>query len=166
MVKKHGLQPIVKAMDEIDCDTLSKMQYLLIITSTYGEGEMPDNAQLLWNQVSADTAPSMENTLYYILAIGDSSYEQFCQAGIDWDNRLAKLGAKRIYDRADYDIGLDEIAENWMNNVIPMMAAGAFPIVMTTETETITDKPKYNHKHPFPAKMLTKRLLTAEKSSK
>ncbi len=165
IVKKHGLLPIVKAMDEIDADALSKMQYLLIITSTYGEGEMPDNAQLLWDQVSADTAPSMENTQYSILAIGDSSYDQFCQAGIDWDNRLAKLGANRIYDRANYDIGLDEIAENWMNSVIPMMAEGASPVIMATDTGK-TDKAKYNHKNPFSAKILTKRLLTAEESSK
>lgn len=165
VVKKHGLQPIIKAMDEIDCATLSKMEYLLIITSTYGEGEMPDNAQLLWDQASADNAPRMESTQYSILAIGDSSYDQFCQAGIDWDNRLAELGANRIYERADYDIGLDEIAENWMNSVIPMMGEGASPIVIATEIGK-TENPQFNHKNPFSAKMLTQRLLTAEKSSK
>ena len=163
--KAHGLSPIVKSMDEIELDALAKMEYLLIVTSTYGEGEMPDNAQLLWEQVSADSAPKMDNMKFSILALGDTSYDLYCQAGIDWDNRLAGLGAKRLYDRVDCDVGLDQIAENWISSVIPMMAEGAAVTVVVEDTG-ISEKPKYNRKNPFSTKILVNRLLTAENSSK
>jgi sulfite reductase (NADPH) flavoprotein alpha-component len=163
--KTHGLLPVIQGMDEIDCDALSKMQYLLMVTSTYGEGEMPDNAQLLWDQASEESAPRMENSQFSILALGDSSYDKFCQAGIDWDNRLVELGAKRIVDRADYDIGLDAVAENWISSVIPMMADGAAITLAANESE-ISDKAKFDRKNPFPTKIVSNRLLTSKKSSK
>ncbi len=165
VAKTHGLAPLVKSMDEIELSDLSQMEYLLIVVSTYGEGEMPDNAQLLWEAISADAAPKMETTKFSILALGDSSYDQFCQAGIDWDNRLEELGAKRIYDRVDYDIGADELAENWISCVIPVMAEGA-SVVAKPNQESVSDKPKYNRKNPFPSKILINRLLTSENSSK
>jgi sulfite reductase (NADPH) flavoprotein alpha-component len=163
--KTHGLLPAVKSMDEIEADALADMEYLLIITSTYGEGEMPDNAQLLWDAISADSAPKMDKIQFALLAIGDSSYDLFCQAGIEWDSRLAELGGKRIYDRVDCDVGHDEVAENWISSVIPMMAEGAVVTLATDETGS-SDKAKYNRKNPFSSKITVNRLLTSEKSSK
>jgi sulfite reductase (NADPH) flavoprotein alpha-component len=126
---------------------------------------MPDNAQLLWDAISADSAPRMENTQYSILALGDTSYDLFCQAGIDWDNRLAELGAKRLYDRVDCDVDFEDLAENWISSVIPMMADGATVTLPTDEGET-PKKPKYTRKNPYTTKITINRLLTAEKSSK
>ena len=125
VAKAHGLSPVIKSMAEIEIDALVNMEYLLIIASTYGEGEMPDNAQLLWDQTLADSAPRMENTQYSVLALGDTSYDYYCQAGRDWDTRLTELGAKRIYDRMDCDVDFEDLAENWMSCVIPIMASGA-----------------------------------------
>jgi len=163
--KSHGLLPVVKSMDEIEVDTLAKMEYLLIITSTYGEGEMPDNAQMLWDAMNADTAPKMDNTQFSILALGDTSYDLFCKAGKDWDNRLAELGAKRLYDRVDCDVEFDEAAAEWISQVIPMMADGATVSVVAGES-SVSDKPKYNRKNPFSSLITVNRLLTSEKSSK
>ncbi len=165
LAKAHGLQPAVKSMDEIEIDALAKMEYLLIITSTYGEGEMPDNAQLLWDSISADSAARMENTRYSVLALGDTSYDLFCKAGIEWDTRLAELGAKRLYDRIDCDVDFEDAAESWIASVIPMMADGAVATVVV-DADTTKDKPKYNRKNPFPTKVTCNRLLTSEKSSK
>ncbi|HHA19901.1 MAG TPA: sulfite reductase subunit alpha, partial [Methylophaga sp.] len=165
VAKSHGLSPLVKSMDEIEIDTLVKMDYLLMVTSTYGEGEMPDNAQLLWDAISADSAPRMENTQYSILALGDTSYDLFCQAGIDWDNRLAELGAKRLYDRVDCDVDFEDLAESWISSVIPMMTDGAAVTLLPSESGA-NEKPKYNRKNPYTTKITANRLLTAEKSSK
>ncbi len=163
--KKHGLLANVKSMDELELDTLVTMEYLLIITSTYGEGEMPDNAQLLWDAISADSTPKMEQTKYSVLALGDTSYDLYCQAGIDWDNRLSELGANRLYDRVDCDVDFEEPAESWLSSVIPMMAEGAS--VSTVESDAGgSSKPKYNKKNPFVTKIVSNRLLTSEKSSK
>lgn len=164
--KTHGLKPIIKSMDEIEVDALAAMEYLLIITSTYGEGEMPDNAQMLWDAIKDESAPKLTDMKYSVLALGDTSYDQFCQAGIDWDNRLKELGANRIYDRMDCDVDFEELAENWIAAVIPHMAEGASATVIVDTAATGPEAPKYNRKNPFPAKLKTNRLLTAENSSK
>ncbi|MGD7036496.1 sulfite reductase subunit alpha [Alkalicoccus sp. WONF2802] len=164
--KAHGLKPIVKSMDEVELDALGKMEYLLIITSTYGEGEMPDNAQMLWEAISSDAAPSLQHMKYSVLALGDTSYDQFCQAGIEWDQRLAELGAERIYDRIDCDVDFEEPAELWISEVIPHMAEGASTTIIVDSDAAMVEAPKYSRKNPFPAKLLVNRLLTAPESSK
>ena len=163
--KSHGLAAIVKSMDEINITHLAQMPYLLIITSTYGEGAMPDNAELLWQAANTDAAPRLDNINYSILALGDTSYDQFCQAGIDWDNRLEALGAKRIFDRVDCDVDFEAPAEKWLSEVIPLMAEGA-ATVSVLDTESRSAKSAYNRKNPFPAKLLTNRIITALNSSK
>ncbi|ANE55960.1 sulfite reductase subunit alpha [Methylomonas sp. DH-1] len=164
--KSHGLVPVVKGMDEIDIGQLAKMEYLLIITSTYGEGAMPDNAEMLWEAAKADSAPRLENVKYSILALGDTSYDLFCQAGKDWDERLSALGAQRLFDRVDCDVDFEAPAEQWLSEVIPLMAEGAATVAVLDTEQNLAAKPAYNRKNPFPAKLLVNRLLTAENSSK
>ncbi len=164
VAKAHGLNPSILSMDEIEADTFISLEYLLIITSTYGEGEMPDNAQMLWETISSDDSIDLTNINYSVLALGDTSYDLFCQAGINWDQRLEKLGAKRLYDRADCDVDFDETAENWIGNVIPLMADGAATI--TVDSNSIPATAKYGRKNPFPGKLVANRLLTSPDSSK
>ena len=164
--KSHGLLPVVKSMDEVDVNQLAKMEYLLIITSTYGEGAMPDNAEMLWEAASSDDAPSMENLNFSVLALGDTSYDLFCQAGIDWDNRLLELGAKRLYDRVDCDVDFEAPAEKWISEVVPLMAEGAETVAVLDTTTVQSAKSAYNRKNPFPAKMQVNRIVTALDSSK
>lgn len=163
--KKHGLQPVVKSMDEVEIGQLPQMQYLLIITSTYGEGAMPDNAEMLWEAANSDAAPRLDNVNYSVLALGDTSYDLFCQAGIDWDNKLAALGAKRLFDRVDCDVDFETPAEKWLSEVIPLMAEGASTVAVV-DTETPSTKSAFNRKTPFPAKMRVNRIVTALDSSK
>jgi len=148
--KKHGLQPVVKSMDEVEIGQLPQMQYLLIVTSTYGEGAMPDNAEMLWEAANSDAAPRLDNVNYSVLALGDTSYDLFCQAGIDWDNKLAALGAKRVFDRVDCDVDFEAPAEKWLSEVIPLMAEGASTIAVV-DTETQAAKSVYNRKKPIPS---------------
>src|SRR5574343_518305 len=164
--KSHGLLPVVKSMDEVDIQQLAKIDYLLIITSTYGEGAMPDNAEMLWEAASSDDAPRLENLNYSVLALGDTSYDLFCQAGIDWDNRLQELGAKRLFDRVDCDVDFEAPAEKWISEVVPLMAEGAATVSVIDSEAPAAAKSLYNRKNPFPAKMQVNRLLTAADSSK
>ena len=164
--KSHGLLPVVKSMDEVDVNQLAKMEYLLIITSTYGEGAMPDNAEMLWEAASSDDAPRMDNLNFSVLALGDTSYDLFCQAGIDWDNRLLELGAKRLYDRVDCDVDFEAHAEKWISEVVPLMAEGAETVAVLDTTTVQSAKSAYNRKNPFPAKMQVNRIVTALDSSK
>lgn len=165
VAKAYGLQPLVKGMDEIEATELAAIDYLLIVTSTYGEGEMPDNAQMLWDSVCAENMPRLETMRYSVLALGDTSYDLFCQAGIDWDNKLEELGATRIYDRTDCDVDFEESAERWITAVIPQMAGGTGTSIAETDVRS-SDKPEYHRKNPFPGKLLVNRLLTDASSSK
>ncbi|MGR8931699.1 MAG: sulfite reductase subunit alpha [Gammaproteobacteria bacterium] len=164
--KSHGLIPLVKGMDEVEIDQLPSMEYLLIITSTYGEGAMPDNAEMLWEAATSADAPRMDNSKYSVLALGDTSYDLFCQAGIDWDNRLQELGATRLFERVECDVDFETPAEKWISEVIPLMAEGAETVSIIDSETPATAKSAYNRKNPFPAKMLVNRLLTAADSSK
>jgi len=164
VAKAHGLNPSILSMDEIEADTFISLEYLLIITSTYGEGEMPDSAQMLWESISSDDSIDLANINYSVLALGDTSYDLFCQAGINWDQRLEKLGAKRLYDRVDCDVDFDEAAESWISNVIPLMTDGTATITVDSSNTPATAK--YGRKNPFPGKLVANHLLTSPDSSK
>lgn len=169
LAKSHGLTPRVLDMDDVDLADISQAERLLIVTSTYGEGEMPDNAELLWDAISADDAPRFENTFFSVLALGDTSYDEFCLAGKLWDERLELLGATRIAGRIDCDVDYEELAEQWSNKVLPLIAekgSSGGATVPTPAPAPKKAKSKYNRKNPLSAPLKLKRLETGEGSSK
>ena len=119
----YGLDATVHDMDGFDLSALPGMKRVLIICSTWGEGEMPDNAEELWQQASADSAPQLPGVSFSVLALGDTSYEFYCESGKDWDNRLQQLGATRLVDRADCDVDYDSSAAAWAIDALAAMAA-------------------------------------------
>lgn len=123
--KERGLQPSVMELDEIDPHDLASVARLLVVTSTYGDGEMPDNAALFWEALSSDEAPALPDTSFSVLALGDSSYPDFCQAGKDIDIRLEELGATRLHPRVDCDLDFDAPFEAWLDEVLDVLAAPA-----------------------------------------
>ena len=104
---KDGYQPKVTPMDQTSLQDLTTTENLVVITSTYGDGEAPDNAADLYSAVMADDAPSFSKTRFSVLALGDSSYPDFCKCGKDFDTRLEQLGATRFADRLDCDVDYD-----------------------------------------------------------
>ena len=165
--RKQGLNVVLKGMDEVDIDVFASIQYLLVITSTYGEGEMPDNAAPLWQAINSDSAPSLVQLRYAVLALGDTSYDKFCQAGIDWDLRLEALGAQRLHPRVDCDVDFEEPAQAWIDSILPLLAEG---VTLTTAVEELVEKlapsSQYSRKNPFPARLLVNRLLSGARSTK
>ena len=117
-LKEAGTEPAVRALDECPPSVLADIERLLVITSTHGDGEMPDNAEAFWESISSDDAPSLERLSFSVLALGDSSYLDFCQAGKDLDARLEELGARRLQDRVDCDVDVDEPFETWLSGVM------------------------------------------------
>src|SRR5688572_15378419 len=99
-----GFAPKLVCMEKFDSVDLTKEEHVLVITSTYGDGEPPDNAQGFWSWLSSDTAPKLDRTGFSVLALGDTNYPQFCEFGKKCDIRLEQLGARRVHPRADCDI--------------------------------------------------------------
>ena len=119
----YGLEATVKGMDELQIGELAGQKRVLIVCSTWGEGDMPDNAEDLWVAANGDAAPSLAGTHFSVLSLGDTSYEFFCQSGIDWDVWFEKQGANRVVPRVDCDVDYDEMANGWVAEALPHIAA-------------------------------------------
>ena len=119
----YGLDATVVDMDGFDLSTLPSMKRVLIICSTWGEGEMPDNAEELWQQASTDSASKLPGVHFTVLALGDTSYEFYCESGKDWDRRFEELGATRLVERVDCDVDYDSAAAAWALDALAAMAA-------------------------------------------
>ncbi|MBD8164685.1 sulfite reductase subunit alpha [Erwinia persicina] len=165
--RAKGLVPVVQGLGEVDIDVFATMRHVLVITSTYGEGEMPDNAQLFWQAISASTAPRLEQMHFAVLAIGDTGYDGFCQAGKFIDMRLEQLGAKRVSDRIDCDIDYEEPSSAWIAGAMPQFAASAGS--SGTALESAPEAPVIpgsNKNNPYAAALATNKRLSGEKSGK
>ena len=121
--KEYGLEGEIHDMDGFDFNSLSSKKRVLIVCSTWGEGEMPDNAEELWQFAISESASKLEGIHFAVCALGDTSYEFFCQPGKDWDGRLEELGANRIIERLDCDVDYDSPAAEWALEVLPALAA-------------------------------------------
>jgi len=165
--RAKGLVPVVQALGDVDLDVFATMRHVLIVTSTYGEGEMPDNAQLFWDAISASTAPRLEQMHFAVLAIGDTGYDGFCQAGKFLDMRLEQLGAKRVVDRIDCDIDYEEPSNEWINSTMPQFAssAGSSGTVLESAPEAPVI-PGSNKSNPYAAALITNKRLSSEQSAK
>jgi len=115
-----GLQTRIEDTEDFDVDSLPEVKKLLIVVSTYGgeEGEPPLMAEDLLEFLQSDEVPDLSHLSYSVLALGDSSYEHFCKAGIDFDDALAAAGADRMVERVDCDADYEDGFELWMTKVL------------------------------------------------
>lgn len=103
-----GHSPTLRDMAEVSAADLAKLENLLIITSTYGDGEPPDNAATLHAALHAPDAPPLASVKFAVLALGDSNYPDFCKCGHDFQARLTALGAKPLIPIIESDVDYDE----------------------------------------------------------
>ena len=100
-------------MADIKVAKLRDIENLLVIVSTWGEGDPPETAADFYQDFMAENAPRLVNTRFSVLGLGDTSYEEFCKMGKDFDARLEALGARRIYERVDCDVDYDDDFDKW-----------------------------------------------------
>jgi sulfite reductase (NADPH) flavoprotein alpha-component len=178
----RGLGGRARALDDVTPEQLAGMSHVLVVTSTYGEGEMPDNAGLFWDAVQASTVPRLEGLQYAVLGLGDTSYDEFCQAGKLLDTRFEQLGATRVHDRVDCDVDYEDPAALWTAAVLDRIAAetgatggtGATGTVTTGTTaaggagSTRASRPgsQWTKRNPYPARLVENRLLSDPRSAK
>ena len=121
MATNYGLEASVVDMDGYDKSNLANIKRLLVITSTWGEGEMPDNAEVLWQSVQSD-APALAAMHYSVCAIGDTSYDEFSKAGHDWDGKLSSLGATSVQEIKLCDVDFEPPWSEWVLEALPRIA--------------------------------------------
>ncbi len=102
---------------------IAQEKILVIVASTQGEGEPAEEAVALYKYLHSKKAPSLNETAYAVFALGDSSYEKFCQAGKDFDTQLAQLGAKPLLARIDADVEYQAIADAWIEELSQLLKA-------------------------------------------
>ncbi len=163
--RARGMAVNLRALDDITPDDLPGMGHVLVVTSTYGEGEMPDNAELFWEAFAADTAPRLEDVRFSVLALGDSGYDDFCQAGKLIDLRFEQLGAVRMLPRTDCDVDYDEPADAWIEEVLAVLAAET-PAAVSAAPPPARERPKWSRKSPYPSRLVVNRVVSGEGSAK
>ncbi len=119
----YGLEGTVHDMDGFDFGSLSGMKRVLIVCSTWGEGEMPDNAEELWQTSTKAPSGTLSGVHFSVCALGDTSYEFFCESGKEWDEQFEKLGATRLVERVDCDVDYDAPAAAWAIDSLAALAA-------------------------------------------
>ena len=164
IAKNNNFDVGVNALDDVSMENLQNMQNAVIVVSTYGEGEMPDNAHLFWESLSSTTAPKLENLNYGVLALGDTGYEEFCNAGKLIDVRLEQLGAKRLIKRVDCDVDFETPSDEWINKILPLFSKDENIEILKEKTGT--NKFVWNKKNPFMAKVSKNKLLSGTNSNK
>lgn len=179
LAKEHGFLPEVIPLEDLDMPSLAAVRRLLVVTSTYGEGEMPDTAEAFWAELAGPDAPRLEGMFYAVLGLGDSIYDGFCQAAKDIDARLAELGATRCADRLDCDLDYQKPAEQWLSTALPALTT--VDTVAAPESAAAAPRPTepgksakpgkkgksgYNRKNPYHAAITSNTVLSGPTSAK
>jgi sulfite reductase (NADPH) flavoprotein alpha-component len=152
---------------------LSRETRVAAITSTYGEGQMPDDALAFWKSLCSPKARQLDTVEFAVLGLGDSSYEKFCEAAKDLDKRFEDLGAKRIHPRVDCDVDFADASAKWIDSLVELWkpAEGSAPakievIASVASSAPATPTGPFDRKNPFPAGLADNRRLSALTSEK
>lgn len=174
--RARGLGGRATALDDVTPEALAAMSHVIVVTSTYGEGEMPDNAGLFWEALQSDTAPRLEGVRYTVLGLGDRGYDDFCQAAKLIDTRLEQLGATRLHERVDCDVDFEEPAAEWTAAVLERLVAetgatgtdGTDGTGGTGASTAAPSKPRspWNKRTPYRSRLAVNRLLSSPRSAK
>jgi sulfite reductase (NADPH) flavoprotein alpha-component len=171
---KSGFAARIVDMADTEPAEMAKAEHLLVVTSTWGEGDPPERAAAFYHALMADNAPRFDGVPFSVLALGDSSYVNFCETGRQIDARLEALGGKRIAPRVDCDLDYEAPAEAWTRDALKELAdlvEPEPPPSRPTRGEVInfpsaTAEPLYGKANPFPAEITELVNLNSSRSGK
>ncbi|HEX8241768.1 MAG TPA: assimilatory sulfite reductase (NADPH) flavoprotein subunit [Allosphingosinicella sp.] len=164
----QGLVAQVEDMARYKPRRLREEQDLLVIVSTHGEGDPPQPALDFFEYVEGPKAPKLPQLRYSVLALGDSTYEHYCEAGRRLDRRLEALGATRLAERVECDVDYDETAAQWRAEALALLVAqaGAGCEVSAPADPSFPAAAAYDKRNPFPARIIDKLTIVGRDSTK
>lgn len=171
VIAKAGLTAKVIDMLDFDAPDISSLRTVLIITSTYGNGDPPSNAEKL-HAFLMKKSPPLPALRFSVCGLGDTTYDRFAQCGKDFDVRLGELGAERILERQDCDVDYDEDFEGWLARVIPKLSVEAsapqieIPEPRPSQPTPHEKEPLGSRRNPIRCRVVENRVLTAQGSTK
>ncbi len=151
---------------------LAKETHVIIVASTNGEGEAPDNAIELHEFLQSKKAPKLDNLHYGVIGLGDSSYEFFCQTGKDFDAFLSKQGATPFIERVDLDVDYEVPAAEWRKQALDKVKealaseAQSAQVVQLPVGQPAHSTSQYSKQNPYTATLLTSQKITGRDSGK
>ena len=168
-----GVNAVHAAAADYKPKNIAGEQLVLLVTSTQGEGEPPEEALSLYKLLSGKKAPKLSGLKFAVLGLGDSSYPMFCGAGKSFDELLAKLGGERLLERQDCDLEYQAEAAAWLDKIVPLVGSLAAAPAAATGTGNASGSPApaapasaYNKANPFPATLLVRQKITGRDSEK
>lgn len=168
---KRGYKVTVKDMGDIEPSALEKVENLLVIVSTWGEGDPPERAADFYQKFMNNGAADLKGTRFSVCGLGDTSYSEFCKMGKDFDARLEALGGKRILDRADCDVDFEPVFRKWFDGVLQEFESSAAPAPASNVQVLSPQAPapvetNWSKANPFPAELLERVNLNGTGSAK
>ncbi|MFP7452831.1 assimilatory sulfite reductase (NADPH) flavoprotein subunit [Bacillus altitudinis] len=166
-LEEKGFQVTLSSMSDFKPNNLKKINNLLVIVSTHGEGDPPDNALSFHEYVHGRRAPKLDHLSFSVLSLGDSSYEFFCQTGKEFDERFKELGGTRLFDRVDCDLDYDEPFSEWLQGVASSLSEGE-AVSIPQESAGVNNQAvsEYSRTNPFYAEVLENINLNGRGSNK
>ncbi|MEZ6971763.1 MULTISPECIES: assimilatory sulfite reductase (NADPH) flavoprotein subunit [Aeromonas] len=166
----RGLPVTLTSMADYKPKQLKKETHLLVVVSTYGEGEPPESAVDLYEQLKKGKIGKLEGLKFAVLGLGDSSYEFFCQTGKDFDSLLTKAGADRVHELASLDVDYQDAAKAWgeqaLNAIAATLSAGPAGSSVASAVQQAVGHSQYSKENPFPARLSVNQKITGRDSTK
>ncbi|MBS9426171.1 NADPH-dependent assimilatory sulfite reductase flavoprotein subunit [Photorhabdus caribbeanensis] len=151
---------------------IAQEKVLIIIASTQGEGEPAEEAVALYKYLYSKKAPKLNGTVFAVFGLGDTSYERFCQAGKDFDNRLNELGAQRLLERVDGDVEYQKAAVQWRQQLTGVLKqripAGTGTVIVSAQSRSVNEifSTSYTKQAPLTAALSARQKITGRGSDK
>lgn len=164
-----GLSARLVNMADYRNHDLTKERWLALVVSTHGEGDAPDDAELLLEFIQSSRAPRLEELRFSVLALGDSSYQQFCQTGRDFEAGLLALGASVAVARIECDLDFEAPASQWSESALDAYQASVKASISSKvplQVVSRTEQPSVTKDNPLLATVLTNQQITGDGSTK